>query len=215
MKQLIALMMCAVSLGAAAQFPNLPYNPDENGDGLIGVTDLQGLLSNYGSEFSSAVTSDGVALIRLEDEGRIECSTNCEDLPGPWSSIDLETAEKHFDLLQQLVAASAQYNPGPQNYFWSDGATSQSAAKYFTGDEEQARWSIISYYDKAACICFIKERPKIEWSFCEHSGITSADGLPSNIQDCVNQKLEDGWYPLGGPATNTSNISQSFWRWAE
>ena len=28
-------------LGAAAQFPSLPYNPDENGDGLIGVTDLQ------------------------------------------------------------------------------------------------------------------------------------------------------------------------------
>ena len=48
MKRLIALMMCAVSLGANAQFPNLPYNPDENGDGLIGVTDLQGVLSLYG-----------------------------------------------------------------------------------------------------------------------------------------------------------------------
>ena len=41
-------MMCAVSLGVAAQFPDLPYNPDENGDGLIGVVDLQGLLSFYG-----------------------------------------------------------------------------------------------------------------------------------------------------------------------
>ena len=215
MKRLIALTMCAVSLGAAAQFPNLPYNPDENGDGLIGVTDLQGLLSNYGSEFSSAVTSDGVALIRLEDEGRIECSTNCEDLPGPWSSIDLETAEKHFDLLQQLVAASAQYNSGPQNYFWSDGATSQSAAKYFTGDEEQARWSIISYYDKAACICFIKERPKIEWSYCEHYGTSYDDALPSKIEECYNQKLEGGWYPLGGPSVGQLSISQSFWRWAE
>ena len=46
-------MMCAVSLGAAAQFPNLPYNPDENGDGLIGVVDLQGLLALYGVELDS------------------------------------------------------------------------------------------------------------------------------------------------------------------
>ena len=63
MKRLIALMLCAVSLGAEAQFPNLPYNPDENADGLIGVVDLQGLLSNYGNEFASAVVSeDGESL---------------------------------------------------------------------------------------------------------------------------------------------------------
>ena len=40
-----------------AQFPSLPYNPDENGDGLIGVV-LQGLLANYGNEFASAVISE-------------------------------------------------------------------------------------------------------------------------------------------------------------
>ena len=64
MKPFVALMMFAVSLGVAAQFPNLPYNPDENGDGFIGVADLQGLLSNYGDEFDTAVLSaDGESAI--------------------------------------------------------------------------------------------------------------------------------------------------------
>ena len=47
MRQLLALMMCAVSLGAAAQNNN-SYNPDGNGDGIIGVSDLQDLLALYG-----------------------------------------------------------------------------------------------------------------------------------------------------------------------
>ena len=51
MKRLIALMMCAVSLGAAAQI-TYPYNPDGNADALIGVTDLADMLATYGNTFS-------------------------------------------------------------------------------------------------------------------------------------------------------------------
>ena len=51
-------MLLAFTAMAQAQSPYLPYNPDENADGLIGVADLQGLLSLYGSEFSSAILSD-------------------------------------------------------------------------------------------------------------------------------------------------------------
>ena len=52
MKRLVALMMCAVSLGAAAQSTiTYPYNPDGNADALIGVTDLQDMLSTYGGAF--------------------------------------------------------------------------------------------------------------------------------------------------------------------
>ena len=83
MKRLIALMMCAVSLGAAAQFPNLPYNPDENGDGLIGVVDLQGLLSNYGNEFAGVVVSeDGEsAIVYMGEMAYSLCSQGCKRLP--------------------------------------------------------------------------------------------------------------------------------------
>ena len=44
-------MMCAGSLGAAAQI-TYPYNPDEDGNGQIAVGDLQGILSSYGNAFS-------------------------------------------------------------------------------------------------------------------------------------------------------------------
>ena len=58
MKQLVALMMCAVSLGAAAQSTiTYPYNPDGNADSLIGVSDIQDLLSGYGLPFSPSPSS--------------------------------------------------------------------------------------------------------------------------------------------------------------
>jgi len=51
MKRLVTLMMCAVSLGAAAQI-TYPYNPDGNADGDIAVGDLQDFLVTYGNPFS-------------------------------------------------------------------------------------------------------------------------------------------------------------------
>jgi hypothetical protein len=50
MKRLVAFMLCVLSLGAAAQI-TYPYNPDGNADALIGVTDLQDLLTTYGQGF--------------------------------------------------------------------------------------------------------------------------------------------------------------------
>ena len=41
MKRLVAMMMCAVSLGAAAQSTiTYPFNPDANSDGFVGVSDF-------------------------------------------------------------------------------------------------------------------------------------------------------------------------------
>ena len=64
MKRLVALMMCAVSLGAAAQSTiTYPYNPDGNADSLIGASDIQDLLSVYGLPFSpSEIVLDGQTL---------------------------------------------------------------------------------------------------------------------------------------------------------
>ena len=64
MKRLVALMICAVSLVAAAQSTiTYPYNPDGNADALIGVTDLQDMLSTYGGAFSpSEILLDGETL---------------------------------------------------------------------------------------------------------------------------------------------------------
>ena len=53
MKHLLTLhaLFRSSSLPMGQNLDHLPYNPDDNGDGLIGVADLQGLLANYGNEF--------------------------------------------------------------------------------------------------------------------------------------------------------------------
>ena len=61
------------------------------------------------------------------------------------------------------------------------------------------------------CFCVTKERPKVEYSYCEGESIT----------DCALGRVQDGWYPLGGISSyhdtyNGSQIrAQAFWRWAE
>ena len=47
MKQLVALMMCAVSLGAAAQNQN--FDPDYNGDGCFTAEDFLSILTLFGN----------------------------------------------------------------------------------------------------------------------------------------------------------------------
>ena len=51
MKRLLALMLCAVSLGVTAQV-TYPYNPDGNADGSIALGDLMDVLTVYGNPFS-------------------------------------------------------------------------------------------------------------------------------------------------------------------
>ena len=51
LKHMLILGTTAAVLSANAQV-TLPYNPDGDANGLIGVTDLQDLLSTYGGEFA-------------------------------------------------------------------------------------------------------------------------------------------------------------------
>lgn len=66
MKRLVALIMCAVSLGAAAQISfDAPWNPDANGDAQIGVSDLQSFLAVYGQDFAlgTFITPDSTHML--------------------------------------------------------------------------------------------------------------------------------------------------------
>ena len=92
MKHLLTLTALLISSLAMGQWPTLPYNPDENGDMLIGVADLQALLANYGNEFSSALVSeDGEsALVFVGNYSYPSCAENCSVLPGHWRIASLE-----------------------------------------------------------------------------------------------------------------------------
>ena len=94
MKRLVTLMICAVSLGAAAQSTiTYPYNPDGNADALIGVTDLQDMLSVYGGAFSpSEIQIDGVGL--TEVIGQLQAT--------------VEAQQAYITQLQQYISISEE-----------------------------------------------------------------------------------------------------------
>ena len=66
-KHMLILATTAAALSANAQV-TLPYNPDGDANGLIGVTDLQDLLSTYGGSFApGTITVNAVELGELLD----------------------------------------------------------------------------------------------------------------------------------------------------
>lgn len=194
---------------AAAQFPNLPYNPDENSDGLIGVVDLQGLLANYGSEFSSAVLSeDGEsAVVYMGEMTYPHCKANCDQLPGFWSMPKME---------ELIPVWSEVYTTNTSRTTWLDTPPSENSFRYFysppnTGSTNHRVYNEVYPVRNYRCYCAAKQLPRVEYATCEGS----------NIQECCTSKVAEGWYPLGNPSSAPQNNSpyyrwnQSFWRWAE
>lgn len=214
MKRIFFLAFAGLSLGLQAQSPYLPYNPDENVDGLIGVADLQGLLSQYGSEFSASVLGDDIALVRLEDSGLIDCRSNCRSLPGPWSMVDLDVIAENINQVAELVPVSAQYSTGSQNYMWyGDGSTSGSVVKYFALDGIRALSGTTSTaYTSRACLCYVAQYPHVEYDFCYLEALPGDD---ADFRDCVEAKASAGWVPVTGVAQDYGRMYQAFWRWSQ
>ena len=211
---------------AAQSFP-LPYNPDENGDGLIGVVDLQGLLSNYGSEFSGAVISeDGVSAITYMGEMAYPlCAMACENLPGIWEMPDVEDLGLVWDEVYTTNSTVNTWlkrngNDGTQEapYFYSAPSFQSSDHNAVKTNQIAPAWR---------CYCAAKQLPRVEYTSC-------SGGEPSEeaFNQCISEKLAEGWYPLSGfpnhhdkqgyaagaGAVNNGfqqNTHASFWRWAE
>ena len=206
MRRLLALTMCAVSLGAAAQFPNLPYNPDENGDMLIGVVDLQALLANYGQEFSSAVVSeDGENAISYIGTMNFPlCAVACRNLPGHWELPDLEDLGLVWSNVSSGSAvwlnAERYSQASVQIYKWRPEANTIDG----TGNASEVQ----------KCYCAARQLPRVEYFTCKAS---CSDGYTA-LDDCVNEKLAEGWYPLQSQRQKqvyNDCFWQPLWRWAE
>ena len=213
MRTLITIVIAALSLNAFGQgIPQLPYNPDENGDGLIGVPDLQALLSQYGLEFNSAVLSEDAqsAIVYMGNTIYPLCYQACDNLPGFWNIATL----------------------GDLGLVW-DEITSGNA--WLKKEQNSTYLSILSGYNVSTttdvdynfgCYCAAHELPKVEYDYC-------SGGTPDSesFVGCINEKLAEGWYPLSGwPLARdkqgyvygndnithySSQTHASFWRWAE
>jgi len=211
------LILSAFTTMAQAQSPYLPYNPDENADGLIGVADLQGLLSAYGSEFSSVILSDNgnIAVVEVGNMDYYQCRSTCASLPGAWSIVNENSVG--------LVLNEIDY----QAFFDAPVSGSGNTVYYVTSNGESYGSTGASADIELECFCYAKQRPRVEYSYC-------SGGTPSEeaFNQCISEKLAQGWYPLSGLPmehsrqaggtsayyNGTSYDSQthaSFWRWEQ
>ena len=226
MKHLFAFTLAISSLCCLAQWPTLPYNPDDNADGLIGVADLQALLANYGNEFASAVVSeDGEsAIVYMGNMGYPHCEYACENLPGfwtmpklrdlipVWSEVYGNQIGRTWLHINYLGNSAIVDLDSPYPFF--EGSTNATYAGYVLDQP----YPLSSSYK---CYCVAKQLPRVEYSYC-----MVADGVDLNLgaqgsnaavfQSCCDDKVQNGWYPLGGYSKgHTNDGAQAFWRWAE
>ena len=215
---LAALLFVALTTESAAQSFPLPYNPDENGDGLIGVADLQGLLSNYGSEFSGAVISeDGESAITYMGEMAYPlCAQACRNLPGMW---DISTIED-LGLIWDEVGGTKSVSAADQIWIALPEGTREfsSFGKFYN---YQYNWGISQSgfggqngnyeYD---CYCAARQLPRVEYTTCGYYS-NGNYAIPGGTSDCAAELVAAGWYPLGGISSANYTGGQAFWRWAE
>ena len=210
MKNLTTLLALLLSCSMLAQGPvEFPWNPDADGDDFIGVNDLMALLGEFDSAFSEeALYLSEDSLSAMYDAGDmkfVQCQVACHNLPGTW---------KMPRLREVIVAGQEMWLETPESaYYWTNSWDLHLLTPDGRVDRTPANNNAVG------CFCVTKERPKVEYSYC--------DG--PNIQDCAAEKAQDGWYPLGGISTHENlgygtnytvnsgytHHSQAFWRWAE
>jgi hypothetical protein len=220
MKHLLTAFAClfAMSLGAQTGLVEFPYNPDADNDDLIGTEDLLALLSLYGSEFSEEdlyLNDDSTTAIYYAGSMMFsDCFRNCSQLPSNWK---IPSAEQIMQFDLSMLNTSALWIDGPMNYH--PEAVSTKHYVIGTGDGGNEGRIMHEEYDLGYinCYCYTKERPKLEYTYC-------VGDWESGIQECVDEKVQDGWYPMGGISghsgisavdLNFQFIQQAFWRWAE
>ena len=206
MKYFITLLIAALSLNAFGQsFPPLPYNPDQNGDGLIGASDLQDLLAVYGLVFEpfalSISETNESALISLGIRNRLDCERDCSSLPGPWSVMTVSSYAVHHDLVHSILA--------PTDEAWIEpligGNGSQDfISQYITGEGAIGNASYLYIDDTIAgdddyCFCSVTQIPKVEFHQISDS----------EFDDLKEELSNEGW------RLQSSNAGKVyFWRWA-
>ena len=189
MKHLLALMALCVAFAAGAQtgLVEFPYNPDADNDDLIGINDLMELLSLYGSEF----TEEGLFLndesnAALYYTGQLSfyrCFKSCKELTGRWS---MPTYEKMLSFELSILPSYLGWIQSKDMTAFSQSGDQRVMRLDSEGDF--GRTEMHSMYNNVGCYCATHERPKVEYSYCEGS----------NIQECADSKVAEGWYPLGG-----------------
>ena len=105
MKQLFTLLICSIVGGLSAQ--SADWNPDANGDGLVGSSDLLALLTAYGESFAPPSAEDN------------------------W----IECTEEHYTVISDTIFPSEWEDYGVEAFLscsaYEDFVESQSSLNFF------------------------------------------------------------------------------------
>jgi hypothetical protein len=205
MRFLFTILIAALSLNAFSQgIPQLPYNPDENGDGLIGVPDLQALLAQYGLEFNSAVLSEDEesAIVYMGEMAHPVCNLACDNLPGVWHMSTMNDLGLVWDEITELESSIWI---GNLDFAYRNEEPSKVRAYHYYSPTFDSH-NVIQYPgDLKDCYCAAHELPKVEYKIVVDNHDPELTALSSQ-----------GWKLLDlGYMDNNSRVTGVMWRWAE
>ena len=219
MKKLFTLIAFFGALFSAfsQDFP-IPYNPDDDSNGLIGSPDLLSLLALFGEEFSAAVVSEDneSAVMYTGNLAYPICVQTCKNLPGQWEIASFEDLGLVWDEVKTDNTSEYTWIK-KDNYHSTSGVT--EPFQYFysnsTNSINQHRIETTTHpVNEYRCYCHIQEVPRVEYYTCSSS---CSDGVEA-LDACVNDKMADGWYTAGVAQVQQVYSTchwQTLWRWAD
>ena len=212
MKHFLTFLAFCAANPTHAQSALVPpaYNPDVNGDGYIAIVDVLEVLLNYGDAFAAPAVwcSDSSALaIELVPDNIpyswADCANACRTLNGDWTLPQGNEASWVLglsDIEKVFIETDKIYSGDSYDFAVKDaqGWTEFSYTSYSS-----------NFYDYPVdCFCVTRIQPAIEYTYCEDDW--------AQFQVCVNEKIAEGWIPLGGMAQfSYSDAMQAFWRYSE
>jgi hypothetical protein len=172
------------------------------------------LLALYETTFSEenlylSEDSSG-AVINLGQMAYPQCAYQCSNLPGKWRVALLEDLGMVWDSLLTMAPGSSWLGgTGLEQEISYFSVTSTNAV--FIPNSEFAAWGGMNASSQNHCLCAIREMKPVEVSYCTGNyAMSGSFELP-----CVDEKLSEGWLPLGGLSISNGKGTQTFWRWAQ
>ena len=232
MKQFLTSLLLGLSVLASAQsdgwqYP-FPYNPDGNADGFITLNDMLDLLSVYGQEFPGSFYSDTTgAILFLGEMEAHECIRTRNTLQGNWRLPSWEDATLWIEEIASIGSEWFQnggFTSGGISYLTEDaaGALTHGTVSYYnyssnqkfgvpycTGASYPTKFAAPNLHDLYYCFVVTEVHPQFEYSRCDVNTWVSD---VSEFDECVTQKLNDGWLPMPGLDNGGGNYRQGFWR---
>ena len=224
MKHLMTLLALVVAVTAGAQtgIVQFPYNPDADGNNLIGFSDILEILTLYGSEFSPEYTcylngDSSHVLIETGEMNYVSCLGSCANLGHGFSMANLTDIGRHMqdiptsgseiwilDSQMESIDFELQYPHVP-------------TLKYFS---DYNSWSIDfdqNFSPSGRCFCASSENRKVEYFWiCENwNNVCCTEAAEDLLSIQINEYTAQGWWPLGRVDNTGGNICQAMWRWAE